>query len=117
MSTENPNVNDLKIRLLQLKGLGYDKLLNRDTLQNQLDTINNELVAIAGELEALTKVILEVEGVPEGGGVGPTIQHPVEPPPTQPVTSQNNKLPPAPKTNTPPKTKAKKTSHKIGRRT
>ncbi len=128
MSTENPNVNtnDLKIRLLQLKGLGYDKLLKKEDLTNQLIVIGNELVAIAGEVEALTKIIVEAEGSAVEGAPGQELG-PTPPPPQPVVPPQNgNKLPPAPPASTktvakktkttPKKEKVKKTSHTIGRR-
>jgi len=52
-------INELKIRLLQLKGIGYDKLLLQKTLTNQLDVVGQELIAISNELESLTKMIID----------------------------------------------------------
>ncbi len=53
------SLNDLKIRLLQLKGIGYDKLLLQKSLSNQLEVLGQELIAISNEITSLTKMILD----------------------------------------------------------
>ena len=130
--TTATNLNDMKVRLLQLKSLGYDKLLNKEELNSQLTTIEAELVAIAGEVKAITNIIIEAESgitenTPENTPENTHVDENQNSESTQqigpelPPQTNGNKLPPAPKvtkaTKTPPKKdKVKKTSHKIGRR-
>lgn len=123
------NVNDLKVRLLQLKGVGYDKLLLRDSLQNQLALVKNELVAIDQEVKATSQMIVDVESNnnpnPGEGNVPPVDPNVTKVEPSgkaeetkEPKTTVGPQLPPPPAIGnaTPKIPKVKKTSHKIGRR-
>jgi|SRR6056297_2921438 len=55
------NINDLKIRVLQLKGLGYDKLLKKEELNSQLIQLDKELDAIAAEVKNIMTTLEQIE--------------------------------------------------------
>jgi len=116
------SINDLKIRLLQLKGIGYDKLLLHKKLVNQLDVTNQELNAISNEIESLTKLILDANNtalseqeskkIETSPVINEKVSHiDVDPNQLQTILSPNASLG---KTEVP---KTKKTEHIIGRRT
>lgn len=136
------SLNDIKIRLLQLKGLGYDKLLHRDKLNDELEVVHKELQQIDAEVQNLTVMISEAEGqeqpTSDGNPAAKTEQSDEQaaeesdpaqaeqtPPPSHVKVDQQqltNILSPkstAGKTTTSKKDdkpKVKKTSHTIGRR-
>ena len=57
----NVSINDLKIRVLQLKSLGYDKLLLQKSLDEQLVKVHKDLNSIAEEVTHLLEVIRQAE--------------------------------------------------------
>jgi len=54
------SINDLKIRLLQLKGFGYEKLLHEKALLEDLDVTRNELEQVASEVASISAMLLDV---------------------------------------------------------
>jgi len=127
------SINDLKIRVLQLKGMGYDKLLEQKDLTNKLSVLANELTAIDGEVTSLITVIEEAETaastttVPPSGTVNPPpqsnpIQAPIDGNGHIKVDEKQLETILSPKSGAgktkvaKSKPKTKKTSHTIGRR-
>lgn len=53
------NLNDLKVRILQLKGIGYDKLRRRDEINVELTQLSSDLEAIDSEVTGLMSTLEE----------------------------------------------------------
>ena len=51
------SINDIKIRILQLKSLGYDKLLHHQSLLEQISKIERDLSAISDEVTTLMETL------------------------------------------------------------
>ncbi len=109
----NVNLNDLKIRVLQLKSVGYDKLIIQNELQEKLNKVQQELVLISQEIIAVIKMI---ESSQSEQSIIPPESDPVDPKLVVPI---GNKLPPAPMisvSKNPPTEQKINNTHNIGRR-